>query len=103
MAVNGDQIAVCNESLEVEPHLRVFTGEPLHETDERPRAIARHWIVLSIHPADVLGHGGFGLTLIECEIVKLTNNRFVLFRCVRHELSPLGRCDVACTVPAFNA
>jgi hypothetical protein len=33
--------------------------------------------VLSIHPADVLDHGGFGLTLIECEIVKLTNDRFV--------------------------
>jgi hypothetical protein len=46
MAVNGHQIAFCNESLEVEPHLRVFTGEPLHEIDERPRAIARHWIVL---------------------------------------------------------
>src|ERR671919_667747 len=39
MAVNSYQIAICNESLEVEPHLRVFTGEPLHEIDERPRAL----------------------------------------------------------------
>src|SRR2546428_9155377 len=76
------------ESFEVEPIRRVFTGKPLHEIDDRPGAIARHWIVLSIHPANVLGHGGFGLTLIECEIVKLTNNRFVLFRCVRHENPP---------------
>lgn len=89
MAVEYNEIAFRNCSLEVDLFAWVFRVHTLEILDERLFTVSHFGVVLDVHIADVFFNGFTRLTLIEHQIIECPRVPFVFlqtiahFRCVR--------------------